>query len=68
MLEVGNISGSGNEVRTFYFFSFQYALSNEPEQTDFDAAIVAVQPYDDYNYQSIYFVVQDFQNMQENFE
>ena len=47
---------------------FQYALSPEPEHADFDTSVVSVQPYDDYNYQEIYFVAHSFQSMLQNFK
>ncbi|KAL2093524.1 hypothetical protein ACEWY4_010836 [Coilia grayii] len=42
-----------------------HSLSDEPERREFDPDVVAVQPYQDYNYQSVYFVSESFMDAKE---
>uniref|UniRef100_A0AAY4CIZ9 Tyrosine 3-monooxygenase n=1 Tax=Denticeps clupeoides TaxID=299321 RepID=A0AAY4CIZ9_9TELE len=42
-----------------------HSLSDEPERREFDPEIAAVQPYQDQNYQSVYFVSESFADAKE---
>ncbi|XP_076158241.1 tyrosine 3-monooxygenase isoform X2 [Alosa pseudoharengus] len=42
-----------------------HSLSDEPERREFDPDVVAVQPYQDFNYQSVYFVSESFTDAKE---
>lgn len=44
---------------------YQHALSDETEKREFDPETVAVQPYQDQNYQSVYFVSGSFSDAKE---
>uniref|UniRef100_A0A6Q2Z7F1 Tyrosine 3-monooxygenase n=1 Tax=Esox lucius TaxID=8010 RepID=A0A6Q2Z7F1_ESOLU len=42
-----------------------HALSDEPERREFDPEAAAIQPYQDQNYQSVYFVSESFSDAKE---
>ncbi|XP_028305080.1 tyrosine 3-monooxygenase isoform X2 [Gouania willdenowi] len=52
--------------RTFAQFS-QHSLSDEPEVREFDPETAAVQPYQDQDYQPVYFVSESFSDAKEKF-
>lgn len=43
----------------------QHAISGKPELKPFDTEIAAVQPYDDADFQEVYFVTESFDDMKE---
>lgn len=43
----------------------QHSLSDEPERREFDPEAAAVEPYQDQNYQSVYFVSESFPDAKE---
>lgn len=47
--------------------SFQHSLSDEPETREFDPETAALQPYQDQNYQPVYFVSESFSDAKEKF-
>ena len=46
----------------FLSLHLQFALSDQPEHREFDPSKVAVQEYQDKNYQPIYFVAESFED------
>ncbi|XP_075251787.1 tyrosine 3-monooxygenase-like [Convolutriloba macropyga] len=65
--EGGQVKAYGAGLLSSYG-ELEYALSPEPDHVTFDTSVVTVQPYDDYNYQQVYFIVDSFQHMLHNFE
>ncbi|XP_072856117.2 tyrosine 3-monooxygenase isoform X2 [Pogona vitticeps] len=45
-----------------------YALSNKPEYKPFDPDVMVIQPYQDQNFQQIYFVAEDFEEAKSEFQ
>ncbi|XP_066976569.1 tyrosine 3-monooxygenase isoform X1 [Macrobrachium rosenbergii] len=63
----------GDEIRAWgagllsSFGELQHSLSDKPEKRDFDPATTSVQPYQDQDYQDVYFVAQNLEDAQEKF-
>jgi len=49
------------------FGELEHALSDKPEHRNFDPKITAVQPYQDQDYQDVYFVAESFTDAKEKF-
>lgn len=47
--------------------SFQHALSNKPDHRIFDPEKAAIQPYQDQDYQDVYYVAESFEDAKEKF-
>jgi len=45
----------------------EHALSDKPEHRNFDPKVTAVQPYQDQDYQDVYFVAESFSDAKEKF-
>lgn len=46
----------------------KHALSDKPQHLDFDPKSTAVQPYQDQDYQDVYFVAESFEDVQDKFK
>lgn len=53
------------QVAYLWLRSPQHSLSEETERREFDPEVVAVQPYQDFTYQSVYFVSESFTDAKE---
>ena len=49
------------------FGELQHSLSNKPEHREFDPSLTAVQPYQDQDYQDVYFVAEGVEDAMEKF-
>ncbi|CAL8079164.1 unnamed protein product [Orchesella dallaii] len=49
------------------FGELEHALSDKPEHRNFDPKVTAVQPYQDQDYQDVYFVAESFTDAKEKF-
>lgn len=46
----------------------KHSLSETPEQRDFDPSVTCVQPYQDQDYQDVYFVAESITDAQNKFK
>ncbi|XP_063717795.1 tyrosine 3-monooxygenase-like [Symsagittifera roscoffensis] len=67
VMEDGKVKAYGAGLLSSYG-ELEHALSSEPEHKPFETEAVSVQPYDDYNYQAVYFIAHSFDHMLHNFE
>lgn len=49
------------------FGELQHALSDKPDLKEFDPAVTAVQPYQDQDYQDLYFIAESVEDAQKKF-
>lgn len=49
------------------FGELQHSLSNKPEHKEFDPSVTAIQPYQDQDYQDLYFVSESIDDAQKKF-
>ncbi|GAB6027768.1 hypothetical protein CHUAL_002004 [Chamberlinius hualienensis] len=63
-----------NEIRAYgagllsSFGELKHSLSGAPELKPFDPAVASVQPYQDQDYQDVYFVTENFEEMMSKFQ
>lgn len=63
----------GGEVRAWgagllsSFGELDHALSDQPERRPFDPSTTAIQPYQDQDYQDVYFVAESVEDAMEKF-